>query len=145
MSWAGFAEFARQWLLIGRREDYVPGTGEHRLWLSVGGSAGHSGLWAVDVDEGVSPRHWNVELSTPDEARREKKAGSIRDRILEAARNFPNGETKSKLFETAKLRWGDGAQNVLDALLNENVLIPCQVTKGRVPYPGFRLAGQEER
>ncbi len=138
----GLCGIRAQWLLIGRREDYEAGSGEHKLWLSVGGSAGHGGLYALDINEGPSgaDRHWNVELSTPDAARREKKAGSIRDRFLDAAREFPNGETKTVLFQAAKVRWDDHAQVVFDSLVNEGDMVPCEVRKGRVNYAGFRLA-----
>jgi hypothetical protein len=53
LSYAGVAEFARQWLLIGRRTPFVPGTGTHELLMTAGGSAGQSGCWELDIDEGV--------------------------------------------------------------------------------------------
>ena len=137
LSWSGFAEFARQWILLGRRESYEPGSGEHRLWMSVGGSAGHSALWGVDISEGVSgePRHWNVELLTPDEARVEKKGGIIRQRLLDAMREFPEGTTKTLLFDTAKpkLRNEPSTRNVLDALITEGLLVACDIRRTAKP------------
>ena len=73
ISWSGFAEFARQWLLINRREPYIPGTGSHRLWLTVGGSVGHGGLWGLNVEEGVytveDGRYWQVKVLDPSEVK----------------------------------------------------------------------------
>jgi hypothetical protein len=142
MAWSGFAEFMRQWLLIGRREQYEPGTGIHKLWLTLGGSAGHSNLWAVDVDEGLvdnRPTAWTVSLASPSEARAEKKADTIRDRLLDAARNFPDGETKSAIIDTAKLRRDHATQLVFDSLVEDRLLLPCEIKKGGRSYEAFRL------
>lgn len=73
LSHAAFAEFARQWILVNRRKPYRPGSGLHKLNLSVGGSAGQSGLWALDLHEGqlnddFSGRGWNVTVASAQEA-----------------------------------------------------------------------------
>jgi RecA-family ATPase len=35
---SGFAEFSAQWLLLARRRQFDPGTGQHELWLTGSGS-----------------------------------------------------------------------------------------------------------
>ncbi len=115
IAWSGFQEFARQWLLVGRRESYQPGSGEHRLWLSVGGSAGHGGLWALDISEGTRAtpggRYWQVSVATPDDARvavvdrretqrqarQAEQLETDRRAIIDAAVKLPGPETKNGL------------------------------------------------
>jgi hypothetical protein len=68
LAFVGVAEYARQWILLARRQVFVPGSGEHHLVMVVGGSAGHSGCWNLDVSEGAltddgSRRRWQVRVS----------------------------------------------------------------------------------
>gem|GEM_PF-2346232 len=90
IAWSGFQEFARQWWMLSRREPFQPGSGEHKLWLNIGGSAGHSALWALDIREGVydghTPRVWDVELLSANDAREAAKQGQAEQRAENARR-----------------------------------------------------------
>jgi hypothetical protein len=77
LSYAGIREYARQWILLGRRQKYEH-DGRHRLHLVAGGSIGHSYAYAVDVNEGTmaedfSGRVWETEVMPAGDMRRHEK------------------------------------------------------------------------
>lgn len=74
---AGYAEWAGQWLLLGRRRAYEY-DGHHELWLTHGTRGGDAGEWAVDIDEqtqgprlGPAERCWRVAVRSRTVAREE--------------------------------------------------------------------------
>jgi replicative DNA helicase len=71
LAFAGVGEFARQWMLLSRSSPYRPGTGHHALMLAVGGSAGHSAVYSVTIEEGggADGRRWQVRVVSPEAAR----------------------------------------------------------------------------
>jgi predicted transcriptional regulator len=161
IAWAGFQEFVRQWILLNRRVRYDPDQGgHHELWMSVGGSAGHSGLWGVNVEEGtrqdVSGRRWQVDvLSSADayaeriaaasdaaderkEQQKQTKREKQRAAVLAALETHPTGETPRLIREAAGI--GNAVANaILADLVDEGVIEACTVQKNTRREKGYRL------
>lgn len=161
IAWSGFQEWARQWILLGRREAYDPEqAGSHKLWLSVGGSAGHSGLWALDIEEGSRKdqggRRWDVQVQNAStaiaeaiEIRQEVKATKAelkataqieRDsvKLLAAYKRHPTGETGTVIREQVGMSPQKfGPANV--KLLTDEAIEAIDIAKNGRMYPGFRI------
>ncbi|GAB4146541.1 MAG: hypothetical protein Tsb009_19250 [Planctomycetaceae bacterium] len=159
IAWAGFAEWAGQWILLSRREKYdADSDGEHRLWLTAGGRDGHSTTVAVDVTEGrlsdEGGRRWQVDVESASEIRRqraeddecEKEArrhakqklliDKYSQKIIETLKAGP--DTKTSIKAKSGLN-GERGEMALERLINEGKIIRCEVKKGSGTYTGFSL------
>ena len=158
IAYAGFSEWARQWLLIGRRSQYEIGSGTHELWLTVGGSAGHNGLYSLIIDEGQfeenGDRCWRVTVASASEAkaaaREAKETAKVEAReaqllarckkVLKALRRHPNGETANVLKTQSGINTAN-FQEAIDRLIEDGAAVEVEVFKRnqKTPYVGYKL------
>lgn len=160
LAWAGFQEFFRQWILLNRRRKYDPDSGgHHELWMTAGGSAGHSGLWGLNIDEGTRQdahgRRWDVDVISGGqafaereeaekdaaEARKQRQQELSKERqreaVVKSLRLFPNGETPRLIRESASVS-GTVFNEHIAALIAEGLVEECTVRKNRRDERGFR-------
>ena len=101
-SQSGVAEAARQWLLLKRRGSYQS-DGNHELWFTYGGSAGHQGAGVLDIHNGTRRTgiKWSPNFFTHSEWECEEKkrtlveAQSFEIELLNYLRNH-DGESFTK-------------------------------------------------
>jgi hypothetical protein len=168
LSFAGIAEAARQWILLNRRTRFDAETGTSKLYLSVGGSAGQSGEWHVDVCEGVlggdmSGRKWEVSVmpagegiqlekaaaSSQKDQQRDQAAQADEFKVMQAidaaAGMGEQPPTARKIRELAKLS-NDKAGGAITRLLHQRLIeeVSVEFTCGKNSVrtaPGYRRKG----
>ncbi|MCX7428948.1 MAG: AAA family ATPase [Planctomycetia bacterium] len=160
-SWAGFGEHCRQWFLINHREKWDADTGTARLWLGVGGSAGHGGLYAVDIEEGLRKdpkgRRWVVSVTTATEAQDEASDRRIDRKLANAERAViramtvleeknPAGYPKSRIERRSSIK-GVELEDMLNALKDDGQVEAVQIKWGtrKKTHQGWRLARKDNQ
>src|SRR5262249_38499096 len=122
-------------------------SGLHKLWLNVGGSAGHGGLWSVDIeeviaDEGFAGRKWSVSVNTAAEtraaAKEEKehartKEKEAKDKADDAAvlnaidRLTAEGDASFTRVRAAAVLGGERFSRALDRLESARLVERCSI------------------
>lgn len=145
---AGIGAWTRFWMCLGKRRDFIKETGDHRLWMNVGGSAGHAATFGLDVHEGSRSdpggRVWNVTLRSVEEAKaldKEAKYGRGQSptgiaaadhetKIIQFLHDNPLGDTQTGIATAVKVS-GGVAKATIERLLDKELVVPMQVRKGK--------------
>jgi hypothetical protein len=141
---AGIGAWGRQFLILNRRREYVPGSGHHELALVVAGSSTRGSNWDLTVDE------WD-ELGQPCWRPVVTEAGGpggdkgTELAVLKHLAAMPDGDTQRAVREALSLS-GQDARKVFAVLNRDGLVEGVQVTrKNRRTYDGYRITEQGRR
>lgn len=149
LSHAGFAEYGRQWILIGRQQAYQH-DGRHKLAIAFGGSAGHSSNWVVDIDEGSQddPQGRRCDVAGGSQGRRAIERRCPTAQCAPRSRDGSVRQISGRGNETKRTirdRSGLSSQKfnpIFDEILENGLIESCKVKKGNGQfYNAFRLSG----
>lgn len=134
LSQAGMTEWAASWILMARQEAYHPDK-PARLWMNVGGRAGHASQWSVTIDEGPQGnRHWRTHIE-PARNVLSKKQFDQAEAIAKSIKEMME-RTKEIEWWTTKMIAGQlgGRQTKfrpsIDFLLDKGLMESRETTKG---------------
>ncbi|MDP1798192.1 MAG: AAA family ATPase [Planctomycetaceae bacterium] len=163
IAWAGFQEWARQWLLMSRRAPYdTDRIGHHELWFTSGGSAGHSVGKALDIEEGdrrdTGGRRWQVEVlpigeaieakveaattakEQRQQAREAKEAEATAVTVLHALEGKTDGLTARRFKDEYGIR-SPKLMPALRKLIDAGTVKECEVVAAnKQTYQGWKLS-----
>ena len=148
LSQAGFAEFARQWLLLSRRSEFVDECGHHELWMLTGGSA-----WSIDIQEGTLSndmlgQKWKVKVRScksfiqgkekQKEERTQDKLKSKITKIVDYLSQQPAGDTQTAIRESLGLS-GKVASEALNVAIERDWIKRESIKKNNRNIDGYVL------
>ncbi len=155
--WSGYSMWIGQWIKLRRLDEYDPEVGSHRLEMDVGGRAGHSGSYHVDIIEGrrgdVAGRKWVPLVTTASQGRHEEAVATRettqqreREMILSYLRDHPNS-TKTDMRDGITPNGKRVVGNHLDALVREEIITatPSQPARGGATIMLYAIAGAAGR
>lgn len=141
---AGWAEWARQWLLIDRIGQFKPVRREHRLRMTVGGSAGHAGQYIVDWREGPAGAtdDWETRVrpvDAPDDAKASAKLQANLDAIKAVLASKADVQTASEIRKATKAN-GLDTSAALAHLTDAGIVIAQPVVRSGKERMAYSLA-----
>ena len=150
-SQAGSAEWCRQSIRIKRRKKYEF-DGKSKMWITIGGSAGHGGQYGVTIDEGTFAQPaWEVDVRTRKDCETEDKQAAVDDQSgdekleqlwvteqLELAKN--KAGATSTAIGTA-IGWKKPhTDKVLARLKKLGQVVRVDIPNGKSTWKGWKLA-----